>query len=143
MLGVRAIIEEELKQIEMYGSSIPSMGGTQQRINYLRDLLKTISSETQQREVQIAPRLFKLYDATKGITGFVGSGHSLDDIGLYYLYNMRSGKSASLNMFECRDDKSGKTISCMQKVIDTAKEVNDDRYTNSSVQSRVCSMYTQ
>ena len=134
--ALQPIIEDDFKKTEKYDEKHP-LTPTPNRKAYLAELRKSVTSPTPQREVQILPRLVKLYDANRMNKGFTDRGNFIQDVGLYEVYNTEARRiPASLSMHECADGFSGKTISCMQKIIDIAKDSFDNTKFNSSADVR-------
>jgi hypothetical protein len=80
-------------------------------INYLRELLASVTSDVPSRENFILPRIYKMLDVYDlGISGTKRAGFET-------LISPDRVVPVSYNMFECKDDKN-RTISCMQRHID-------------------------
>lgn len=100
------------RQIEYYKTV--SDGSIRDKINYSRELMASITSETPSREIAIVPRIYKIVDAYfphlrgMNIKDFENAG--------FWELIMTRDSPISFNMFECKDDKN-RTISCIQKHI--------------------------
>jgi len=140
---LKPLLEEEIQQLEKYPTAI-GFGGAARR-NYVRALIQSVSSEKPPKEIKIAPRLFKIYDATKKIDKYLSTGNLLHDIGVIDMYGSPYTPS-SLSMYDCKSTATqeapeDKTISCMQKAIDVAKEMSGKSSTSASTKARLQNVY--
>ena len=113
---------ESVQRLSRYGSFV-SLGFTPDRMAYTRELLKAIEDGTS-RDYPIVSRIMKMYDADHTLFSTYADYASLGITGL--LSDVRT-EPLSFNVFECKDSASGKTISCMQKLIDVSQDVKTMR----------------
>lgn len=93
------------------------------RNNYVRELLKSISDGTP-REVLIAPRLLKLYDANRSL---ISDYSDYGAIGIPQLLSPERLEPVSFNTYECKN-LEGKTIPCIHKMVDIVPVMYQMRY---------------
>ena len=136
---LKAEIDEEISDLGVWGDKIfgDSENDVQKRLRYLKELKESVTAEESPRPMQIAPRLFKLYDATRDRTRFspdygkLKSHYSswrnaMKRTGVTDMAQSTRVGGLTLNMFECKDEEN-RTISCMQKLLDTVKSESDYR----------------
>jgi hypothetical protein len=136
---LKAEIDEEISDLEVWGNKIfgDNDNDVSKRLRYLKELKESITAEAAPRPTQVAPRLFKLYDATRDRmkystdSGRLQSSYAtwrnmLKRTGLTYMAQGNRSGGMTLNMFECKDDDN-RTISCMQKLLDSVKNEADYR----------------
>jgi hypothetical protein len=129
----KRVIEEEISSTQYFmnqrGLGYPSLQDYSpfdaERINYARELLKSINTEGSQRDYPIVSRMMRMYDANNTERRRLGYMDAVS-IGVTDLLATDRLDSLTLNAFECRD-KSGKTISCMQKLIEVSRDLNNTR----------------
>jgi len=145
-VDLKAEIDEEISDLEVWGTKIfgDNDNDVSKRLRYLKELKESITAEAAPRPMQVAPRLFKLYDATRDrqvytpeiyirtdggrtIPYYASWRNIMKRSGVPYMaaQSNRSG-GMTLNMFECKDEEN-RTISCMQKLLDTVKGEADYR----------------
>ena len=100
------------------GVKNPPIVPTREEAQYVQGLIRSITSDKLSKETQIAPKIYKMVDVYYNI---ISGNEDYDRVGVNSLTNPTRKTPITLNMFECKDSKSDKTISCLQKEIDIVK----------------------
>jgi hypothetical protein len=112
------VLESQLEDYKIqFPGNNPPLRPTAEGVRYTQELIRSITSDKSSKEIQIVPKLYKMVDVYSQM--FYG-GLELDynRIGIKSMIGSGRPSPLTLNMFECRDVDSGKTISCIQKQID-------------------------
>ena len=88
--------------------------------SYARELSKHLKSAGMSREYTAIPRMFKMFDTAMASTP--DATRAYEDTGIDTLISTSNLGSITFNMFECKDGLSGKTISCLQKLIGVSED---------------------
>jgi hypothetical protein len=139
-IALKPVLEEELALLDAQ-TTTPEIERNRNRRDYIIELLKTISSDVPQREVPIIIRLSKLYDANKN-SGFMNTSNILEAIGLYGVFDTGRGSLTSLNMPDCPGETRGRFMSCMQKMVEVANDINKNRNISQATKSKLFNIYS-
>lgn len=114
----------------------PPINPTREAIRYTQDLVRSITSDRLSKETQMVPKIFKMVDVYSNMM------HNYDDYACTGAESILSNEGdrktpVTLNMFECKDVATDKTISCLQKQIDAVKYTSERFHTSSDVSVHV------
>jgi hypothetical protein len=109
----RQVLVDDLEVYSKYLPMLPDISFDREHNTYVRELIKSIDGEAR-REYLIAPRLLKLYDINQQ---YINTFADYIAIGIPDIISPDRMESVSLNTFECKNGE-GKTISCVQKIVD-------------------------
>ena len=125
------VLESQLEDYKIqFPGGNPPLQPTAEGVRYAQELIRSITSDKSSKEVQIVPKLYRMVDVYS--QAFIGT----DDykmVGVRGLIATGRETPLTLNMFECRDTSSGKTISCLQKQIDYVRGITQHRLSTSEI----------
>lgn len=121
----KKVIQDDIVTTQMFADLDlgPGITFTPDRSGYSRELMKSITDGTS-RETPIVSRIMKLYDAN---APYFADYSDYGNVGVTELLSQSRTDNLSLAVYECKDAYSGKTISCMQKLVDVSAELSVKR----------------
>ena len=123
--GFKPVLDSQLTDYRVTypdGVTNPPVSPNREEVQYVQGLVRSITSDKLSKETQIAPKIYKMVDVYSNI---ITGNEDYDRVGASSLTNPLRRTPITLNIFECKDSKSDKTISCLQKQIDMVKYASE------------------